>query len=605
MPLDSAPDGSAYYEKAGATLLSKQPAIAPLFENRLQPDNEWMDYFTHVEARLAMLRNWRLSWWRHWGLLAQYILPRRYRHLVTANTMSRGLMINQAILDSTPTMAMRTCAAGMMSGLTSPNRPWFRLKSAIAGFEPDRAAQMWFDEVTDRMRFIHAESNFYDSLAQMYQDLVTFGTAPVIDYEDDEDVIRCYNPCAGEYYLAASSAFREESFYREFTLTTAQTVEMFGLENCPAEVREQWMVKGGSLEQERVIAHAIEPNFPIQGRSNNSVSILKGDWTWRELYWIRGVAGEKPLSKRGFNEQPFVAPRWDTVSNDAYGRSPGMDALPDCMQLMQMTAREAEALEKQVRPPMLAHVNMKNEPSSILPGNITYSPTMGAGEGMRPIFTVQPNLQDFAKSKLEVQTRINKAFFNDLFMMISQLDTVRTATEIDARREEKLILLGPVIERIQNEGLSPRIRRHFSIMARKRLLPPLPPSLQGVPIQIEYISMLAMAQRAAATTGIERTFAFAGNLAGGYPAVLDVLDADEAVREMSDLLGVNAKVLQDKGEIDQVRAARAQKQQAAEAMQVTQAGVQGAQVLSKTPTGAGKSALDLMLQGSGGGGQTQ
>jgi Bacteriophage head to tail connecting protein len=595
MPLDSASSSSqAYYERASATLLSREPATISLIETA-RPDSAWPDYFGVLEARLSSLRDFRISWWRHWSLLAAYILPRRYKYLVSANITSRGQMLNQNILDSTPTLAMRTCASGMMSGLTSPNRPWFRLKSAIAGFEPDRAAQMWFDDVTERMRFVHSESNFYDSLAQMYQDLVTFGTAPVIDYEDEEDVIRCYNPCAGEYYLAVSPAFREESFYREFTLTTAQTVEMFGLENCPGEVRSQWMTKGGSLEQERVIAHAIEPNFAIQGRNQREVRLLPETWTWREVYWIRGVAGERPLSKRGFNEQPFVAPRWDTTSNDAYGRSPGMDALPDCMQLMTMTKREAEAIEKQVRPPMLAHVNMKNEPSSILPGNITYSPTMGPGEGIRPIFTVQPNLAEFAKSKTEIQNRIKQAFFNDLFLMISQLDTVRTATEIDARREEKLILLGPVIERIQNEGLSPRIRRQFSIMARKRLLPPLPRSLQGVPIQIEYVSMLAMAQRATATTGLERAFAFAGNLAGSYPQVLDVFNPDEAAREYADLLGTSPKILQDSAVIEKIRANRAQQQQQQQAMATTAAGVQGAQVLSQTPVGAGQTALSKIL----------
>lgn len=608
MPLDGATGSdTAYYERAGASLLAKEPAIAPLFANRLQPDAAWLEYFDHLEARLGQLRNWRLSWWRHWSLLAQYILPRRYHWLVSANVTTRGQLINQAILDSTSTMAMRTCAAGMMSGLTSPNRPWFRLKSAIAGFEPDHAAQVWFDEVTERLRFIHAESNFYDSLAQMYQDLVTFGTAPVIDYEDEEDVIRCYNPCAGEYFLASSSAFREESFYREFTLTTAQTVEMFGLDNCPSEVREQWMQKGGALEQERVIAHAIEPNFPIRGKSNQSLALLSGNWTWREVYWVRGVAGEKPLSKRGFNEQPFVAPRWDTTSNDAYGRSPGMDALPDCMQLMTMTKREGEAIEKQVRPPMLAHVNMKNQPSSILPGAITYSATMAAGEGMRPMFEVQPNLADFAKSKTEVQNRIKTAFFNDLFMMISQLDTVRTATEIDARREEKLILLGPVIERIQNEGLSPRIRRQFSIMARKRLLPPLPDSLRGVPIQIEYISMLAMAQRASATTGIERLLATAGamaekQLAAGMPAeVLDNLDDDEIIRDYSDLLGNNAKYLRDKDAIAQIRQQRTQQSQVQQAAATGMNAVSAAQGLSNVDVGGGQNAMQAILGTPGGG----
>lgn len=593
--LPASAQSTAFYEHSGGALLHNVTPFAPREPQRYDP--EWGDLFTHLESRLAMLRNWRLSWWQHWSLLAKYILPRRYHWLITANTMSRGNQLNQEIVDSTGTLAMRTCAAGMMSGLTSPNRPWFRLKSAIPNFVPDRAAQMWFEDVAERLRFIHAESNFYDSLAQMYEDLVTFGTSPVIDYEDDEDVIRCYNPCAGEYFLGVGFDLREETLYREFTLTVSQIVEMFGIDNVGPDVAAQWQTKGASLETERVVAHAIEPNFPVLGRSNQEVAPLHG-WPWRECYWLRGQQNAKPMSMRGFHEPPFVAPRWTTVSNDAYGRSPGMDALPDIMQLQIETKRKAEAIEKHVRPPMLASASLKNEPSSILPGHVTYVQTMGPGEGMRPVYEVQPDLGPMVQDIEQIQGRIGVAFFNDLFKMISSLDSAadrRTATEVDARREEKLVLLGPVIERLQNEGLSPRIRRHVAIMGRKGLLPRVPPSLRGIPVQIEYVSMLAIAQRAAATASLERTLAFAGNLAAAKPEVLDNIDGDFAVREYGDLMGVKPGLFVSQQKVEQIRDARTKQVQAQQAAQLTAAGVQGAQVLSQTPVGAGNTALDKVL----------
>jgi hypothetical protein len=590
--------GEAFYETSGGSVLHEVSPFAPREIQR--PDPMWGDLSSHLEERLSMLRNWRLSWWQHWALLAKFILPRRYHWLITANTMTRGNQLNQEIVDATGTLAMRTCAAGMMSGLTSPNRPWFRLRSAIPNFEPDRAAQMWFEDVAERLRFIHAESNFYDSLAQMYEDLVTFGTSPVIDYEDEEDIIRCYNPCAGEYFLGVGFDFRHEVFYREFTLTVSQIVEMFGIDRVGPDIASMWQTKGGSLEQERVIAHAIEPNFPIVGRGNREVAPLNG-WPWREAYWLRGSPGNNPLSLRGFHEMPFTAPRWSTVSNDAYGRSPCMDGLPDIMQLQTETKRKAEAIEKHVRPPMLASVSLKNEPSSILPGHITYVPTMGPGEGMRPVYEVQPDLAAMAADIAQIQQRIQVHLYNDLFKMISSLDSVerRTATEIDARREEKLVLLGPVIERLQNEGLSPRIRRHIAIMARKGLLPPMPPSLRGHPIEIEYVSMLAIAQRAAATAGIERWVAFTGNLAAADPTSLspptDNIDKDATSRYYSELMGVPPKLVTDPRVLAQIRDGRAKQAQAAQMAQTAQAGVQGAQVLSQTDVGGGANALQAML----------
>ena len=605
-------DSRAFYERSGASLLSQMPAESPA-EVPARIDPVWSDYYTHLEARLGILRTWRWSWWSHWALLAQYLLPRRYHYLITPNTTVRGRLLNQEIVDSTGTLAMRTCAAGMMSGLTSPNRPWFRLRSAIPNFQPDHAAQMWFEDVAERIRFVHAESNFYDSLAQMYEDLVTFGTSPVIDYEDDEDIIRCYNPCAGEYFCGVGFDFRNEVFYREFTLTISQIVEMFDLPNVPREIQELWVEKGASLDVERIVAHAIEPNFPIRARNGGSVRILDGKWPWREIYWLRGVQGYQPLSVRGFHEQPHVTPRLYVQSNDPYGRSFAMEALPDIQQLQLMTKREAEAIEKLVRPPLVASAALKNEPSSILPGHITYVPELGPNQGMRPVYEVNPDLAAFVNAKMQIQARIKEAFFNDLFKMIASLDSVerRTATEIDARREEKLVLLGPVVERLQNEGLSPRIRRHVAIMDRRGLLPPVPPSLRGVPVQIEYVSMLAIAQRAAATAGIERTVGFAGSLAAGQqgrpgmaPEVLDNFDFDETIRYYGELMGTPPRIFADPRKVAQVRAMRAQQQQGMQAAQLAQAGVQGAQVLSQTPVGAGNTALDMML-GIGNQGQPQ
>lgn len=587
----------AHYERGGPTLLAQEPALARRGNPR--PLAGWPDMATHLETRLAGMRSWRNSWWEHWALIARYVLPRRYHFIITANTMNRGFAINQEIADSTGTLAMRVCAAGLMSGLTSPNRRWFRLRPAIPNFQLDRAGKLWFEEVEERLRFVQAESNFYDSLAVSYEDLVTFGTAVVIDYEDAEDILRCYNPCAGEYFLAAGFTGADETFYREFTQTTAQIVEMFGLENCGRDIQALWETKGGSLEQERIVAHAIEPNFPVRGRDGGQVAILSGEWEYREVYWLRGAAGERPLSLRGFHERPHNASRWSAVSNDAYGHSPAMDALPDIMQLQLETRRKAEAIEKQVRPPLLADVSMRNQPPSTTPGAITYVPTVGPGQGMRPVFEVQPNLAAMVEDIKEIQGRIRSAFFNDVFMMISQLDTVRTATEIDARREEKLTQLGPVVERLQNECLSPRIRRQLAVMARKGLLPGAPPSLHGVPVQIEYVSMLAMAQRAAETMAIERTFAFAQNVAAIRPEIMDNFDVDETIRLYGDDLSTPTRIFLDRQRMAQTRRQRSQQQQAQAGAQAAFAATAGAKNLGQANVGEGSALGALVGQPQG------
>lgn len=589
-------EGYAAYENASAATLAKQGNGKP--RNELNVDPGWAVMRQHLEARLNMLRAWRFSWAQHWQLLETYILPRRGIFINTAmptpNTMVRGLPINQNIVDPTGTQAMRICAAGLMSGLMSPGRPWKKLKTSTRDVtELDEEAQAWLEQVNERMDTVMARSNFYDIAAQMFEDLTVFGSGPLIIYEDDEDVIRCYAPCPGEYFLASSSANRVESLYRQFVMTVAQIVEMFGIENCPADIQGLWKTKGSSLEVERLVAHAIEPNFEISNGAGR-VGQIPGGFTWREYYWVWGTASGIPLSARGFYDQPHVCPRWAVTSNDAYGRSCAMDVLPDIMQLQVETMRKAEAIEKLVRPPLMADISMKNEPSSILPGHLTYVPSIGPDKGMRPIYTVNPQIKEMMEDLREIQVRIKTGFFNDLFLMMANADKQMTAYEVAQKAQEKLQVLGPVIERFHNEFASPAIKRIFRIMERRKLLPPLPESLQGEPIAIQYVSALAIAQKAAATAGLEAFAKMTGFLAGAYPEAKAVLDPIEYLQIYADMVNVPSKVTRSPEAIKAIMEQQAQQAQEAQAMAQTQAAAQGAETLSKTQLGTGN-ALDALM----------
>jgi len=550
---------------------------------------EMMRLREHCDNRLIGLRVDRFSWWTHWRELADYILPRRYKWLITPNQATRGSPINQRIIDSTATISMRVLASGMMSGLTSPTRPWFRLETSRQDLMEMPDVKTWCDECTSRMRVVFAESNFYNGLGQMYEDLGVFGTGPMLIYEDFEDVIRVQNPCAGEYYLANDQRLRANVFYREFVMTVSQIVDEFGMENVSPTVRQSVRTGGASLTREIRVGHAIEPNADYVPKAPGTKGML-----YREIYWELGTGRNFTLRVRGYHELPFIAPRWSIVGNDAYGRSPGMDALGDIKQLQVEQKRKAQAIDKHVNPPLLADVSLKNEPASMLPGGVTYV-SQTAGVGMKPIYEIRPDIQGMMLDIKEVQDRIRKIFFHDLFLMISQIDTVRSATEIDARKEEKLIQLGPVIERFQDEALNPAIDRTFDIMSRAGLIPKPPKVLQGQHIKVNYISMLAEAQKAAATAGIERVFQFAGNLAAVDPGIMNNLDSDEAIRQYGDDLNVPSKIFRDPKVVDQMRQQQQQKQEQQEAMQQTMAGVQGAQVLSQTDVGGGKNALQSMI----------
>lgn len=543
----------------------------------------------HCDQRLNGMRQDRYSWWVSWRELAEYFMPRRYRWLVTPNQANRGSPMNQRIINETAVIALRVLGAGMMAGITSPGRAWMRLTIDDSELAEAHAVRVWLEEVTKRILTIMAESNYYNSLSVMYPDLGLFGSAPTIIYEDFEDVIRCYNPCAGEYFLANSDRMEVDTFAREFTLTCYQIAQRFGVENCSTDVQTAISTGGVMLSREKVICHLIEPNSDLVPNAPG----MKG-MAYREIYWEQGERNST-LSVRGFHECPFQAPRWDISGNDAYGRSPGMDALPGNKQLQMEEIRKAQGIDKMVNPPMVADVQMKNQPASMIPGGVTYVTNGANGVGFKPAYEVRPDLQYMIADIQGVEGRIRSCLYYDLFLMISQLDTVRTATEIDARREEKLIQLGPVLERFQNEKLSKDIRRIFSIADRAGLMPAKPPELRNTDFKAEYIGMLAQAQRAVMTSGVERFAVFVGQLMAVNPEAGDNVDWDQMVDDYAEMLAVSPKIVRAYADVLKIRMQRAQAAEEQKQAATASAMVQGAGILGKADVGGGQTALGLML----------
>jgi Bacteriophage head to tail connecting protein len=181
----------------------------------------------------------------------------------------------------------------------------------------------------------------------------------------------------------------------------------------------------------------------------------------------------------------------------------------------------------------------------------------------------------------DIRERIKDALFNKLFMAVSSLEgDRRTATEIDARRNEQLVMLGPVLERIYDEGIKPIIERVFSICARAHILPPPPAELQGQNINIEFISMLNQAQNAASASGIERLLGLAGNLAGVDPGVLDNIDIDFALDKYSDSLNNDPRLIRSPEDLANIRQRREKEQQLNTAAQATPGLAKAASVLA-------------------------
>ena len=541
--------------------------------------------------RWTDIKDERSTYFGHWEELSEFIMPRRGRFLTSKS--NDGSKKNGKIIDSTGSMAVRTLSAGMMSGITSPARPWFRLATPQAALMEQSDVKQWLFAVEKTMRDIFSRSNLYNSLQTVYEELAVFGTGALLISEDFDDVIRCYPFTVGEYGLAQSHRLQVDTFYREFNMTVAQVVEQFGLDNCSDAVRT--MFKSGQLDKWVEVLHVIEPNSVREYNKKDNLNM-----PYHSCYVEKASKNERKLLESGYEEFPILAPRWHVTGVDIYGRSPGMDVLGDVKALQIEQKRKAQGIDKMVNPPLQAPSSLRGQSASVLPGGVTYVDTMQGNQGgFRPTYEVNPRLGELQQDIQETQYRIQQGFYSDLFQMMMNSDRRQiTAREIDERHEEKLLMLGPVLERLHTELLNPLIDRTFNIMARNELLPPAPEELAGVTLKVEYISVMAQAQKAIGTGAIERLAGFIGNMAAVKPEVLDKFDADQSVDEYAEMLGVPPKIVVPDDMVQQMREERAAQMEQQMQMEQVNQGAQAAKVMSDADTG-GQNILSDIIGGIG------
>lgn len=550
----------------------------------------------HFERRLSALRDERFGWISHWTDLSDYIVPRRGRFLThQSQDSNKGDKRNSKIVDPTGTLAARTLASGMMAGITSPARPWFKLQPPDLEMMEYGPVRSWLDQVQQRLMTVFARSNIYNVLPVIYEELGVFGTGAMVVLEDDEDIIRGYPLTIGEYMIGNSPRLQVDSLYRELQMTVGQVVNQYGLENCTPST--QSLFKQGAVDKWVNIVHVCEPNDKRLARTPGARGMA-----FRSVHFEAGAQEDKFLRVSGYEEFPAMCPRWHVTGTDVYGRSPGMEALPDVKQLQVMAKRKAQAIDKMVNPPMVAPSSLRQQAASILPGSITYvdiAAAQGGQAAFRPAYEVNPRVQELMIDIQQKQGDVKSAFYADLFLMLANSDRRQiTAREIDERHEEKLLMLGPVLERLHDELLDPLIDRTVAIMARKQLLPIAPPELQGVELRVEYISMLAQAQRAVGTSSIRDYATFAIGLAGAKPDVLDKIDFDKMVDNYGMMIGVPSDVIRTDDQVAAIRADKARQAQQQQAMQMAGAAAQTAQAMANTPIGD-QNGLERVMEGMG------
>ena len=439
-------------------------------------------------------------------------------------------------MDATGILAMRTLAAGLQGGMTSPARPWFRLALDDPELSRSHAGQRYLDEVEARMRVVLQRCNFYNAMHTIYAELGTFGTAFVFELADLRHGFRFVPLCAGQYVLDTDAARRVDTVFHRMHMSLRQMVQSFGPEALPENLR---LAARRTPDQRHAVIHAVLPRTERRPRLAGQCHM-----PWASVYWLEGREGQVvPLKESGFLGFPGFGPHWDVAANDVYGRSPAMDALPDCRMLQQMGITTLKAIHKAVDPPMSVHAGLRSVGLDLTPGGINFVDSLpGQNQPVAtPLLQVKPDLAQARSAMEAVQQQIRAGLYNDLFRLILEGRSKVTASEIAAREEEKLLLIGPVLERLHDELLIPLIDRTFRLML----------ALVGISATDQYLALTLKA-------------------ASAWPEALDSVDVDNLLDNYAQSLGLPANLTRPREERARLRAGREEARQTEQQLELLQ-----------------------------------
>ncbi len=532
------------------------------------------DYY---QRRMATMKTERTSFDPQYMSLSEFISPRRGRFLLNQRNRGGRHFWNK-IINSQATWALRVAVAGMFNGIMSPSRPWLMLETDDTDLMEFGPVKEWFFLVQEQMRRIFNASNLYNMAPTMIREELLFGVGCMSHEDDLQTLARFSAHTVGSYLLAQNERFVVDTVGRNFEMTASQIVGKFSRrggevsKSISAAVRSQY--DRGNYDSWYPVTQFVEPNDDFR-----SGSLRQEERAFRSVYYEPGNTDRKSfLSKSGFHEFPFYCPRWETTNEDVYGTDcPGMTALGDVRQLQLQEKRKAQGLDKMVSPPLHGPAILRNQRVSALPSGGTFYDAPGANNVLKPIYEVNLPIGEMTQDMSRVEDRINRAFLVDLFMAISAMEGVqpRNQLELTQRNQERLLQLGPTLERQFGEFLDPMVGRTFNQMVRASIdaqgellpgaiIPPPPQELQGRPLRPRYVSTLAMAQQAVSTGNIDRLVAFAGGMAAaGWPDALEKVDSQQAVDEYATLIGAPPRIVRSDDDVAKRAEARAQREQMA------------------------------------------
>lgn len=472
--------------------------------------------------------------------LSDYFLPRSVQFI--ARNTRKPIVKNKKIIDSTPLIALRNFSSGMMSGATSPTNRWFKTTFSNLDLANDYYLKNWCAKQEELTRKILYSSNFYQCLPEVYKQLGVFGFCALGIEPDYYNVVNFRVLPLGSYYYSRNSHGKINSFCRVYMETVQNIVEKFG-SNCPEEIIE--CAKENPLKQFELV-HFVEENKYYRQKHMSS----------RYAKYVSVVilsSKNEFLSIKGFDKFPYVVFESSCPMDTDYPQdSPGINAIADVKQLMTMVKEYAKAVKKIVCPTYKGPASLKNKKLADVPG--AYIEEDENGRGISPVYEVNPKVLELKQEKDELKQIIKEHFYNDLFAMIlSTAERGRTATEVNELKEEKMVLLSPLLEQIHS-ALRQVLYWIYDEQIKTGIIEPLKKQYQNSKLEIEFVSSLVAAQKVSNIASIERFTTFVSNIANAIDPILkSKLNGEKIIEDYASFANISPNQIVPTYELEKIR----------------------------------------------------
>ncbi len=495
-----------------------------------------------VKSELEKLINRRHPWEGNWQEIGEMMAPNRADFV---GKKARGSSRRSRVFNSRPLQALTRFTAGLQNLLVPAQIPWFYLKTREEELMKVRNVRVWLDETTKIVRdaFVNPKMGFQSSFHEYTQDLGAFGTGVMLVLERPGSGLHFMTLPLNQCYLGKDAYDNLDTLFRKYEHSAKELVETYGEEGVPEPVLE--ILKNNPYEAFECI-HALKPKryFDLP---QTVIGEYASVYMLPRFNWVLGI--------KGFHEKPFVASRWERIATETYGRGPGDQALDDVRMLNEIEKSYLRALQKVVDPPLMIPDDGFITPVRTTPGGLNYY-RAGLGSDFRIMPMPTPQRIDYAKDKMaDVIQSIESAFYLDMLQLPGPTagdgDVIRqTATEVQARQQDRLPILGPIVARQESELLGPLIERTTALLLRAGLMEPPPRELMEAEYGVEYQNPVSIALRSIELQSVQQLMNYIAPFAQIDPTILRRFDLSGLVEAGAEILRTPAAILKTEEEFE-------------------------------------------------------